>query len=581
MNNIVEKSNALRIVIAYIVLLITIFVTAIYTKTDIPYANVILCASFWLITLFSFLRMKISARGKLTVFIAALTVGIVTWYVLSYTSYYGVRRTVDSIARDMYYNVKTALSLNLPEKEKMEMLKQCMSGKSSRREQITLFKNGEKIYEVKFKDGVTEQYISEKLYLKEKNGESVPFYPIQIGDDIFEFSYEYANKPYLLLGIIRTVSFSATDSVSNEHYITRRNYERSIYFALFFIFASFAMYQFLLKEQVNKKQAATLLELTNFKLTYDKIQQNFKREVIDSQNFLQPMQSSWDKEEKMTAQSARYDALNKMAAQSARHDVLNEIENLRAAGLPENNRFKMLDANDFSKYQERLSKYKTAISNLSDNNFDIVACTYDFLIAPWISTIRTSLKKLDEILDIKREVYPVAKVIEHLTSSKAIPKAVLEGKANSVININILGNINTEARVNIVMSKLESIVFNLISNSTQAVSNYKQKLRKEKSELRKTYKGVVSLKIYQLKRNEKLCLCIEISDNAGGFSEEILNDIYKKPLPSSKEAGRTGEGTSYIGYFVKLMDGEIEADNILLNDGSKGARTRVYIVCEG
>ena len=321
-------------------------------------------------------------------------------------------------------------------------------------------------------------------------------------------------------------------------------------------------------EKKSNEQAATLLELTNFKLTYDKIQHDFKREVIDSQNFLQPMQSSWDKE-------------RKMAAQSARHDALNEIENLRAAGLPENDRFKTLSDDEFSKYQERLSKYKTAIANLSDKNFDIVACTYDFLIAPWISTIRMSLRRLDEILDITRDVYTVAEVVEHLTTAKAIPKALLEGKANAVIKIDVENNMNSDARLNIVMSKLESVVFNLISNSTQAISNYKQKLRKEKSELRKTYKGAVKLHIYQTQRREKPCLCIEVSDNAGGFSEEILKDIYKKPVLSSKEAGRTGEGTSYIGYFVKLMDGETEADNIILDDGSKGARTRVYIFCEG
>ena len=218
---------------------------------------------------------------------------------------------------------------------------------------------------------------------------------------------------------------------------------------------------------------------------------------------------------------------------------------------------------------------------MSDKNFDIVACTYDFLIAPWISTIRMSLRRLDEILDITRDVYTVAEVVEHLTTAKAIPKALLEGKANSVIKIDVENNMNSDARLNIVMSKLESVVFNLISNSTQAISNYKQKLRKEKSELRKTYKGAVKLHIYQTQRREKPCLCIEVSDNAGGFSEEILKDIYKKPVLSSKEAGRTGEGTSYIGYFVKLMDGETEADNIILDDGSKGARTRVYIFCEG
>jgi len=582
MGSLFKKLNGVCIALIFAALMTAAFLTAVYCGINIPYANIILCVSFWSVAFFLFSRMKISLSGKFAAFFTAFTVSVAVWCFLSYNSYYnGVKRMVMSNAKDMYYNVKTALALDLPENEKNKIIKQYISDRNGRREQISLYKNGELIHEVKFQEGVTDNYIPERIYITEKNGESVPFYPIKVGNDTYEFSYEYANKPYLYLGILRAVTFSAFDKKSNDRYITGRNYERSTHFVFFFIAVAIAMYQFLRKKQANNEltiknqkldealhklekksdeQAATLLELTNFKLTYDKIQHDFKREVIDSQNFLQPMQSSWDKE-------------RKMATQSARHDVLNEIENLRAAGLPK--------ANDFSKYQERLSMYKNKIAELSENNFDIVACTYDFLIAPWIVTIRTSLRRLDEILDITRDTYNTAEVIESLTSAKAIPKAVLEGNANSVINIDVADNINNEARLNIVMSKLESIVFNLISNSTQAVSNYKQKLRKEKSELRKTYKGAVSLKIYQVERGENNYLCIEISDNAGGFPEEILKDIYKKPVPSGKEAGRTGEGTSYIGYFVKLMNGEIEADNILLSNGSKGARTRVYIICEG
>jgi K+-sensing histidine kinase KdpD len=68
---------------------------------------------------------------------------------------------------------------------------------------------------------------------------------------------------------------------------------------------------------------------------------------------------------------------------------------------------------------------------------------------------------------------------------------------------------------------------------------------------------------------------ISIVDNAGGFPESVLANVYRKPVTSSKRSrsGQAGEGTVYSGFFVDYMGGAIFASNVAHSPTSLGAAT--------
>ena len=68
-----------------------------------------------------------------------------------------------------------------------------------------------------------------------------------------------------------------------------------------------------------------------------------------------------------------------------------------------------------------------------------------------------------------------------------------------------------------------------------------------------------------------------MKDNGGGFPEDIINDVYRKPVRTTKDNRDHGEATVYIGFFVKLMNGFIEAENFKIKEGELGAITRIYL----
>ena len=79
------------------------------------------------------------------------------------------------------------------------------------------------------------------------------------------------------------------------------------------------------------------------------------------------------------------------------------------------------------------------------------------------------------------------------------------------------------------------------------------------------------------KKDGKDVLYIDYRDNAMGFPDELLPKIYRSPVSSAKGGDRKGEGTMYISFFVENMNGSIEAENQIDENGRKYAVTKIYI----
>jgi signal transduction histidine kinase len=336
--------------------------------------------------------------------------------------------------------------------------------------------------------------------------------------------------PYLLLfvcGIL--VSFSTTKLTESEEKLKR----------------------------VNKQLSESNNKLAIWRNTYEKIQRDFSGVVSNSKNNLQHMQSEWDKD-------------FKAAAGLGRHDVLNRIKLLR-------NDVSLLSNEQVDvQRKERLALFKQALIIGAENESTILKDNYDFVLSPWIDKMHVELKGLESTLDI---VVTDVSIIEVLKAIQAgIPPDILQKKTSVDFLQNISENVDRNKKCRVILNKIKSIVFNLISNSAAATeSRIDTFIENGDRDKIVAYVREIQLHIYEKIHMDKRCLCIEVNDNGGGFPEDILYKIYKEPIRTTKDNREYGQGTSYIGFFVDLMGADIEAKNINFENGERGASTLVYI----
>jgi len=575
---------------------------------DFSYVNILLFLDFWVFVFLLVWSVKsVSWLQKIGAFTVSFIIAVLAWSSFSYASYYsGVRVAVDSEAQSLYFSVKAVLSLDILENDKLTLINQLVQGEGKPRAAILLTKNGGVFSTKPYRSGVTEVYVPEKISytIKQKEiygtrysdtdpNKYVPFDPIYVNGDVYEFFYEYANKPAWNIGVLRAVTMSAVDNYSYKHYISSRLYERSYNF-VFPFFLLFLSMMFVLRSNANMKKANKELEvkkeeleqvnfeveaqkdeleqtnyrlneinhkLENFQQAYNKIQYDFSAVVSNSKNNLQHMQSSWDED-------------LKAATGLGRHDVFNRIRALRSMDIEQLDEMISNEKIYNQKAREGLISFKQLLLCIREEfNEDIIADAYDFVIGPWVKIIHKELKGLEGTLDITTDVYPVSQILSSI--DQAVPTNIAEGRAADVMFTKYIApNINTSARCKVILSKVRSIIFNLIANSAAATETYADNLDDEEY---LQYKRKIWLNVQEIVEKQKKYLCIEVQDNGGGFPEEILDKIYKEPIRTTKDNRTHGQGTSYIGFFVDLMGGDIKATNIISDTGEKGASTRLYI----
>ena len=309
-------------------------------------------------------------------------------------------------------------------------------------------------------------------------------------------------------------------------------------------------------EQQRQKETA-YLELENFRQTYNKIKSDFITTIVDSKNSMQVVQSSWD-------------YMEKQAAKLGRHDVINALRSLESYRMNKPN-----EGNRIQIDEEQVNNYKKIVSEINlKYNIDFLGDTYSVFIEPCINRMHQELLGLEKILDLTVQDYNLEEVIQCLSSDEIIPKGITR---NNMFSKNIINNISKSWSCKVVLSKLESIVFNLIANSAKANQDYFEKHCLDENFNIKDYVGKIWFNISLREKNNKSYLCLEVKDNGGGFPEDIINDVYRKPVRTTKDNRDHGEATVYIGFFVKLMNGFIEAENFKIKEGELGAITRIYL----
>lgn len=505
-------------------------------------------------------------KGLVCFFVAVvLSAGI--WSIVSFGSYYhGVTYAKDTEAS--LYKRNAAYVLNNQEigfDEKVQLLQRIIGGKDGLDGDKNLTKAEIKITNPQGKvifynpNGRTD-YVPEIIRTE----------IINTPEGAYEYYYQYNNKPPYIIGILRAISFSLLPRDSECNWATFmqfRLYERSqnfwIPFFVIYLLSLLVCFEHQLQKNMaenleasNEKLNKAINNLDNFKLAYQKINRDFSGGVSNSENNLQHMQSFYDK--------ASLETDLKNAVGIGRHDVLNRIKAWKSEAF-------CSDCPD----QEKVNALILALRSCESEGVNLVEANYDLILGPWIEVIHNELKELDKTLDITFAEYGINDVIK--TIQMAAPANILASKKSNVEFIqSSIPVFDGSEKCMVILNKVKSIVFNLIQNSATATNAYKNSLIKD-IEAYRAYKRKISLLITKEEHDNIKYLCVEVNDNGGGFPDSVIDKVYKKPIPTTKDNRKHGEGTSYVGFFVDLMKCKIKAQNIVNENGEKGASTKFYI----
>lgn len=215
-------------------------------------------------------------------------------------------------------------------------------------------------------------------------------------------------------------------------------------------------------------------------------------------------------------------------------------------------------------------------SNASDADVNVLGrslgdVVYDKIIKPYNDLIMTEIKEIPKFIDFSLSEHSLSDVVLYVReiAGRNIPSATIAFHDEVA---------EKQGGVAINLRASRSCLENLASNSRKAISRRKSIARKS----REVFVGKIDITIYLdlVKRN---ALVFKVEDNAGGFHPDVLQKIYHEPVMSSdKNTSRYGSGTSYVGTFMKLMGGDVVAENVTYDDGSVGACTQlIFPLCNG
>jgi signal transduction histidine kinase len=282
------------------------------------------------------------------------------------------------------------------------------------------------------------------------------------------------------------------------------------------------------KESPADKKTRERYELENqkkhfekYKLIFDKINEEINSKRSQQIHHLQELEFNWKE-------------LLTKSFKSLRHDLRNKLE---------------------ESYQDELEKH-----------------VYDHVVKPFREKIISTLDELPEIYDMSLKIVDIKEVHEDIY--KRLPNNIKKSRIYDFVYNPLpteLTNGNYHINVNLV--RLYSILFNLISNSSSAISRLKDEMREQGKQVQ----GVVEV-IFNLKRHGNELLEVVVKDNGGGFPKEIIDKVYNEPVESSDSSRgkRQGEGTTYVAFFVEYMEGSVKAKNYERED-AKGAVTIIEL----
>ena len=504
------------------------------------------------------------------IFVTVFLFSILVWIAESFSSYYNGVEIGALQAATLYQNSVKQIILNEHDEAKLKekIINYSKNTGSFSKIVAKIEKNGQEFLVPILRE--REGYTLSKM--------NTNFGKFQDGfGNHFEISYQFYNRPIIWQGLLKSIFFSVRDT-SNANYFKRELYLRSLnLWWIFWLLYACAMYGFSLiqrqkeaineKEDAYRKQKEAHAELEDYKIFFDDIRTHIDDQISENRNSLQLVDSSWSKIAQEANKAVLEGYINK------RHDTFNYlIGKLKTWGKED-----YLKEFDTPEYKQKLEDYIEDVQTIDQTYYkekgkgqSILSETYNVVLNPWLVRIRKDLQNLDDIFDLTPTNVSVDKIVQGITSEKTIKKVKC--------NIEISNDLNKEAECCIIPDKLQSMVYNLLENSSQAGDRYYEELRKKDRTLARGFKTSINLKLKETEYNSKKYLSIEVQDNCGGFPPEFESIIYVDKVKSSKATNIDhGNGTYLIGRFAKRMGIIIQHETIKLKDNQKGAQTILLI----
>ena len=314
-------------------------------------------------------------------------------------------------------------------------------------------------------------------------------------------------------------------------------------------------------------------EFEDYKIFFNDVSRHIGQQISTAFNELQVVGSAWSK----LANEANIAMLE--GYQFKRHDIFNNFDKLKA--WTETDYLESLnsygDDKKVRQYFNNVAVFNAKYYDNEESSNNFITDTYDLVLTPWLFHIRNNLKELEEIFVlIPRDVY-VEKILETINSEKTLKKVEC--------NVFISPKIEKQRQCRVILDKLQSMVYNLLENSSQAGDRLEDYLYEQDNPDAGMFKKEIRLNIRQVVIKKQDYLSIEVKDNCGGFPEQYLDRIYVEKIPSSKLSDLShsfhGNGTYLIGRFAERMGIEIIAKNIVTSKQEKGASTVLLIPLKG
>jgi signal transduction histidine kinase/multisubunit Na+/H+ antiporter MnhG subunit len=539
-----------------------------YSNWPLPgylyFSLIFICIGSFLLATYLALKEQIKSRLLLIVLVFTFLVASIVWYRIDYISYYNDVAYQKSFEASEFLKIaKTVLSQDTSEKIKEKELKRLFEVSKAK---VIISKKSKAL---KTKENGINNSVVKILNLPDRRGSDYlphTYYDqeeITVGDNTYYYTYIYSNRPKKMLSFIRATTFSIYPDVlingaTWNDFIKKHDYERSEAFWGSFI-ALWTVITLLLMHSAQRRLESERRRLAE-------IQQRMAEE---KQAFAEAKQKELEKEiEKTKAFRAAYlkilEEVKKESSDFAKQEIfakLNAFENCSLA--------KEMDTIAHSEKHDLDNEIVSLVEHSSIKERK----AYNSFFSKIIKTIYTRLDHLQERFDLTSQRLKLSQVTVAIKDCCTRKSKFLSNSINLTYK-DLIAEKEKDLTININLFRLQSVIDNLLMNSLEAIQLHDSKLdRKERKEFVGRIKVLVE---YVFEKNQ---LKITIADNGGGFSEKIMEQIYKKSVTSSKRKGRIGRGTGYIKFYVvDLLGGEVVASNY--NDGvSKGAKTEIYLDC--
>lgn len=196
---------------------------------------------------------------------------------------------------------------------------------------------------------------------------------------------------------------------------------------------------------------------------------------------------------------------------------------------------------------------------------------YHQIVTPFEESIIEHLRDLEKRLSFKPQLIGLDELAVNLTDRLEKDQKHSRKRLDLQSDFNKWTNRDEEILVD--RYKTWEILINLIRNSQTAMELRQIELLRQGSDEFKTFKPRLSI-IADVQENYAR---LRVTDTGGGVSDDSLQDLFKRAVPSAKRKGKAmGQGTVFIKFFGDNMGFDISARNTE-NLGSKGLEVSILI----